>query len=104
MEFLVSLGLMSFLSINAPVFLIENTPQSWWVEPTAYEVTVQLAENKKQPIPKVEPKKPQKVEDPSKIKERLDNKFKDEKEEHPEMWDKDWIKKATEATYKVAEF
>lgn len=104
MEFLASLGLMSFLSINAPIFIIENTPQSWWVEPTPYEVTVELAQNKKQPKPRIEPKEPQKVEDPDKVKQRLDNKFKNDKEEHQEMWDKDWIKKASDGTYQLAEF
>jgi len=32
--------------------------------------------------------------DPDKIRECLEAKFKDDRETHPEMWDKDWIKKS----------
>jgi len=31
--------------------------------------------------------------DTDKIRECLEAKFKDDRETHPEMWDKDWIKK-----------
>jgi hypothetical protein len=31
--------------------------------------------------------------DPDKIRECLDSKFKDDRDTHPEMWDKDWINK-----------
>jgi len=31
--------------------------------------------------------------DAKKIKDRLDRKFKDDKDPHSDMWDKDWIKK-----------
>jgi hypothetical protein len=31
--------------------------------------------------------------DPNKIRECLDAKFKDDKDPHADMWDKDWVKK-----------
>jgi hypothetical protein len=33
------------------------------------------------------------LKDPNKIRECLDAKFKDDRDPHPEMWDKDWINK-----------
>jgi hypothetical protein len=97
---------MTFLSIHGPLFIMENTPESWWADTTPHEVVVNVAANKQQPTPKDKPKEPQKVEDPAKIKQRLDEKFKEDKETHPEMWDVEWIKKASNGngTYKIAEF
>ena len=56
--------------------------------------SAEAAESKPKQVQTAPPKdQPCFYKDPNKIRECLDAKFKDDKETHPEMWDKDWINK-----------
>jgi hypothetical protein len=58
-------------------------------------MTAEATENKPKQVQTAPPSKEQlcSYKDIDKIRECLDRKFKDDKDTHPEMWDKDWINK-----------
>jgi hypothetical protein len=55
--------------------------------------SVEAAEKRPKQIQTAPPPKEQlcSYKDNDKIRDCLDRKFKDDRENHPEMWDKDWI-------------
>ena len=56
--------------------------------------SAEAAENKPKQVQKALPKEQLcSYKDPNKLRECLDAKFKDDRDSHPEMWDKDWINK-----------
>ena len=56
--------------------------------------SVEAAENKPKQVQTAPPKEQLcSFKDPNKLRECLDAKFKDDREPHPEMLDKDWINK-----------
>ena len=56
--------------------------------------SAEAAENKPKQVQTAPPKEQLcSYKDPNKLRECLDRKFKDDRDPHPEMWDKDWINK-----------
>ena len=55
--------------------------------------SVEAAENKPKQVQTAPPPQICNLKDPDKIRECLNAKFKDDRDPHPEMWDKDWINK-----------